>query len=1061
MSVGSCPDENVLLDHAVGVRGPTSDALEAHLDTCHACRAVVVALAKAAANTISSRERAERAARARIEHTRTTTAHAHDDTLAPGEVAPEPAQPLQPGERVDRYRIEAQLGAGAMGIVYAAHDPDLDRPVAVKVLRPREGGSAADQLEARLRREAKAIARVSDPHVVSVYDVGRHGAQLFVAMELVEGTTLGRWLRERPRTTAEVLGAMRQAGRGLAAAHAAGLVHRDFKPDNVLVATDGRIKVGDFGLARVVDGERSLATTAPSLGASLANLTRTGALLGTPAYMAPEQFAGGEVDPRSDQFAFCVVLWEALVGQRPFAGQTLGEISDSVQGGKIQAPGRRIPPWIRRVLARGLSPDREDRYPSMQALLEALDRDPRVRRRRVVAGVAALGLVGLAAFGVRRASGPAQCQGAERKLAGVWDAARRSALVGGLGKDRPWAQGSAEATARILDEHAVRWVKHHTESCEATRVRGEQSESLLDLSMQCLSGRLRELETAVDLLSSADDALARQAPEVAAALSPSAPCTDGKTLGARLAPPKDPALRPRIEALRGTLSKNRAQLLAGQWKQVIATGPGLVAEARALRYRPVEAEALDQLASAQIDAGELQTAEKTLGETVAAARAGGDDEVTADALVQLVHLVGYRQQRFAEGHKHAKEAWITLERMGGDARLESALRSNEAVVYGAEGKHAEAVRELEAALPLVERVAADYPNNLATVLANLGRERFAAGEPDKARPLLERALSVQEKAFGRDHPGIAITVEHLGNVLDALGQKQEGLGAHERALRLREAAFGPDHADTAVALSGVAYSLAGLGKHKEAAAANRRTLAILERRLGPEDLEVATTLVNLGEEERALGQGARARAAFERALAIMRKRLPPGHPNLGYPELNLGAEAFDRGALDEARRRYTTALALWERALGAEHPQLASVLVNLAGVMQRQGRAREALALGERARRIAERAGPAAAADLLDARQVVAEARIGAGSPKEALAELERVLAEREGKESAERTPGDTGQVKLALAEALLATRGDLGRARQLAADAARELGVVPSGAFDAARARKLLARLK
>ncbi len=893
MSAGPCPDENVLLDHAIGVRGPTSDALEAHLDTCDACRAVVVALAKAAANTISSRERAERAARARIEYTQTAAAHVDDATLAPG--APDPAQPLQPGERVDRYRIEAQLGAGAMGIVYAAHDPDLDRPVAVKVLRPREGGSAADQLEARLRREAKAIARVSDPHVVSVYDVGRHGAQLFVAMELVEGTTLGRWLRERPRTTAEVLDAMRQAGRGLAAAHAAGLVHRDFKPDNVLVSAEGRIKVGDFGLARVVDDERSLVTGAPSLGASLANLTRTGALLGTPAYMAPEQFAGGEVDPRSDQFAFCVVLWEALAGQRPFAGQTLGEISDSVQGGRLQTPGRRIPPWIRRVLARGLAPAREDRYPSMQALLEALDRDPRLRRRRLVAGAAALSLCGLAALGVRRASGPALCQGAERKLLGVWDAARRGALVRGLAKDRAWAQGSAEATARLLDEQAARWVKHHTASCEATRVRGEQSEALLDLSMQCLSGRLRELETAVDLLTAADDALARQAPEVAAALSLSAPCTDGKTLGARLAPPKDPALRPRIEALRNTLSRNRAQLLAGRWKQVMTDGPGLVEAARALHYRPVEAEALDQLASAQIDAGELAAAEKTLADTVAAARAGGDDEVTADALVQLVHLTGYRQRRFADGHKHAKEAWITLERMGGDARLESALRSNEAVVYGAEGKHAEAVRELEAALPLV---AADYPGRLAGVLFRLGSERVAMRQPEQALGLFERAVAVQQDAFGEDHPGIAPSLHRQGEALSVLGRSQEALGAHERALRLREAALGSAHLDTAASWVHVGNGLASLGKHREAVDAFRRAVAVHER-AGRSDLAIADALVRWGEEEAALGQGPQARARVSRAVSILRQQLPPDdarvvHATAALARLGLRAPHVDR-----------------------------------------------------------------------------------------------------------------------------------------------------------------------
>ncbi len=890
MSVGSCPDENALLDHALGVRGPASDALESHLDACAACRAVVVALARAAANTISSRERAERAARAGIQHARTAVAHVDDETLAGVRVsavrsgkqilAADFAQPLQPGERVDRYRIEAQLGSGAMGIVYAAHDPDLDRPVAVKVLRPRDAGSAADQLEARLRREAKAIARISDPHVVSVYDVGRHGAQLFVAMELVEGATLGRWLRERPRTTGEVLEVMRQAGRGLAAAHAAGLVHRDFKPDNILVSADGRTKVGDFGLARVVDDERSLVTGAPSLSGSLDNLTRTGALLGTPAYMAPEQFAGAEVDPRSDQFAFCVVLWEALSGQRPFAGQTLGEISESVRGGRLEAPSRKLPAWIRRVLERGLRPAREQRFASMQALLVELDRDSRSLRRHALTGAVALSLAGLALAGVRRATAPAPCQGAKGKLAAIWDDARRDALVRGLEKDRPWARGSAQATARILDAYATRWVKQHLDTCEATRVRGEQSEELLDLSMQCLGRRRRELETAVSLLTAADDALARTAPELALSLSPSALCTDGRSLGARLAPPKDPALRARIEALGDRLARNRAHLLAGKWKQGLAEGLALVEQARVLRYRPVEAEALDQVASAELDAGELAAAEKTLGETVAAARAGGDDEVTASALVQLVHAVGYRQGRFAEGHKHAKEAWITLERMGGDARLEASLRSSEALVYGAEGRHAEAVRELEIALLLRERVAAESPGDFAMVLSSLGRERFAAGEIDKALALFERALAVQEKAFGAEHPGIADTLDSLGGALVALARPREGLGAHERALHLRDAALGPTSPEAGRTWVSIGEVLAGLGKHREAVDATGRALTIFAARAAPDDLAVATLLVHLGEEQLALGERDSARSNVGRGVAIMRRQLSADDPRL-------------------------------------------------------------------------------------------------------------------------------------------------------------------------------------
>jgi serine/threonine protein kinase len=303
-----------------------------------------------------------------------------------------------------------------MGTVYEATDPDLGRKVAVKLLRADTWSEEARRLmRSRLLREAQAMARLSHPEVITVYDVGSFGDQLFVAMEYVEGETLRRWRAARYRSYRDVLAVYERAGSGLAAAHEAGLVHRDFKPDNVLVGRDGRVRVTDFGLARTIVREDlpvrspSADTEGSSESGTTMTITRTGALLGTPAYMAPEQLRGGTADARSDVFSFCVALYEALYGERPFVGPNLLALQTAIENGEPRAAPimTRVPRWARAVLLRGLRATPNERYPSMQALLDALRAFHAASRRRkaLAVGVGALlGLGALAAFN-RSASG--------------------------------------------------------------------------------------------------------------------------------------------------------------------------------------------------------------------------------------------------------------------------------------------------------------------------------------------------------------------------------------------------------------------------------------------------------------------------------------------------------------------------------------------------------------------------------------------------------------------------------------------------------------------------------
>jgi hypothetical protein len=432
--------------------------------------------------------------------------------------------------RVDRFELQRELGVGGMGAVYAAHDPRLDRVVALKILQRAGGGVQAGQ---RLLREAQAMARLRHPNVVQVYEAGTHGGQVYIAMELIEGGTLGEWMRGRPRPWRDVRDVMMAAGRGLAAAHAAGLVHRDFKPGNVLMDVDGQPRVSDFGLARGAEEEDAVVDEAEvtaeiSRGGLLdVVLTRTGAVLGTPAYMSPEQFRGEPATPRSDQFAFCVVVWEALAGQRPFIAETAGGLLAKVEAGAITRPhGVRIPRRVRRILERGLSPAPGDRYPSMKVLLDELGRvrcrrsesNPRVWAASVMAASMILGTALLAADRKEeaRAAEPTEatsttggsfvgvlCAHEQRELATAWSPevvdglrARLAAAAEGVG-----AEGfDIDATVAAIDRRFVA-LRDATEARCAERIAAPDSRhDLVDL---CLEDRRRGF---TDMLASLEGA---------------------------------------------------------------------------------------------------------------------------------------------------------------------------------------------------------------------------------------------------------------------------------------------------------------------------------------------------------------------------------------------------------------------------------------------------------------------------------------------------------------------------------------------------------------------------
>ncbi len=455
----------------------------AHVDTCPSCRVLIGKLAEASvaaglADTVVS------------DSTATTTpgTPANPITVVDS-IRPVRLQPTA----VDRYVIKRRLGAGGMGVVYLATDPELGRDVAIKVLR-------SDAHADRLRREAQALARLNHPNVVAVYDVGAHDGGMFVAMALVDGKNLREWLATE-HTTAEILRVLASAARGIIAAHSAGLIHRDLTPDNLFVASDGNVLVGDFGLAREATSEER---PAPATAAA-ESLTMTGSVLGTPAYMAPEQ-AAGEASERSDQFSFCVTAYEALYGLRPFAGSTLEELIANVESGELAKPqrARKVPAYVAAAIRRGLDADPERRFATMAELLAAIEPRPARRWPWLVAGAATLAIGAPAFVMTRHDRDPgADCASTKTLLDPVWNPQRSQQVADKL-VERLIHRDVALEVTRGLASHATRWTQIRHDACMDTVTRRIPAEAGA-AQARCLDVNRVYFEQAIDWMVTSTD----------------------------------------------------------------------------------------------------------------------------------------------------------------------------------------------------------------------------------------------------------------------------------------------------------------------------------------------------------------------------------------------------------------------------------------------------------------------------------------------------------------------------------------------------------------------------
>jgi serine/threonine protein kinase/tetratricopeptide (TPR) repeat protein len=965
------------------------------------------------------------------------------------------APPPEPTE-LGGYVLLRELGRGAIGIVYAAYHEGLDRKLAIKVLNRARAGRP--DLEARLRREARALARLSHANVVQVYDVGEIDGRVFVVMEFVEGRSLREWMREgHPQD--EILALFAAAGRGLAAAHAAGVVHRDFKPDNVIVGRDGRPRVLDFGLAREVTedeagaeprGSTSEVETAVSPGAEPASpepprehetnldsedqheeqpvddrtragpparlsarqlvmsrdggdphlnvrtrdpistdhgtvveeqdefevtmqsapgdrpgdeiLTRTGVRLGTPAYMSPEQFMAKPADHRSDQFGFCVALHEAVYGRRPYPAKNQSDLLVQVHSGKMlpAAPDSPVPPWLREIIVRGLSPKPEDRWPSMDELIVALEHRPEPPSRRrgwialAVVGVAIVALV----IGKLSPTPEPGCPTSEDAAAQLWTPERAKPLAEAFSGSGP---GYADAVWANVDARlgtwALAWASEQVSVCEATQRQREIASAdtqLLDRRSACLDRSRRSFEALVAQFGVVDRGMVEHAVEAVAALPDPARCGDLDTLANTLAPP--PAEHAvEISELRDQLTELDTRVATGAWASALPSARAAVERARATGYGPVITEAL--MTRGRLLAQSSQATDEALAslqDALDQADRSGHHQLVPRIATELVSLSIYAKPDPTRGRLWARRALTGLDRLEREQSEHSdalaLVRARGVWALGnlerLDGDYEHAVQNIGDALALLAMHAPTHPDR-GIMLNDLGNALAARGDVASARAAYEQAVRESIAAFGAGHPRVGNAHFNLAWLAMAGDELQQAREQADLAFIIFAGAYGLDHRDVGaveILRAGIELREGHIDAARERA---RRAQVIYDAVLAADNVDRAEPHQMLGHVAHAAEDFEQARLHYRAALAIKRAALPPGHielvptlTNLGLVQMELGERADKAGASELAATEYEAAavdleqaLALLEDAAGVDPQQLRQGRLFLADVL--------------------------------------------------------------------------------------------------------------------------------
>ncbi|MBL8920026.1 MAG: serine/threonine protein kinase [Myxococcaceae bacterium] len=1006
-------DEETILQFTLGnLSGEPEAQAHAHLGVCEECRRrqqniSSIVFSKTVAGPISGPPDAPD----------TRPDRPHPDATATA---------IARGMSLGHYVLLEKLGAGGMGEVFAAFDPRLDRRVALKLLRA--GSLSAEEGKARLLREAQAMARLSHPNVIAVHDVGTFGDRVFIAMEFVEGETLGEWLRG-DHGWRRIVEIFLQAGRGLAAAHSAGLVHRDFKPDNVLIGKDSRPRVVDFGLAR-----QSTSTPAPTLplaapdailtDSSLAvPLTRDGAVMGTPGYMAPEQIAGLATDARSDQFSFCVALYEALFGRRPYGGATLKAHANEIAQGRLLPPpsNTAVPSTVFEALARGLSSDPAARWPDMASLLGALE--PRqglsLKLVTLVASLAVLAIA-VSSFAVWQQRRLRVCGGAEKRLAGLWDEPRKSEIRAAfLATKASYAQEVFQKVERSVDRWTLDWVNASRDACEAARVRKVDTEEMYELRQACLDQKLDSLRAYANVFAGADLQVLASAPTSAASLDPPAACLDARAVSKRRV---DPAEREASIALQRVIADAKALFDASKYAAgVERLSPAITPAAS----ESTQAEALLLLEHLQRRAGVAKEADRSL-------RLAAEHALRAQESATLAVAFSRIGEARNEHDPEEADVWMGLataaaSKVPDDWRVATELALNSGILATERKRFDEAQANFKRALELQEKNLGPGHPEVARTYNLMGSTLTQQNQISEAIEFHEKSLALHLAVEGPQHAETAAAEQNLAAALRRKGQYEDSLTHAQRALETRKAMLGPEHIDTLKTLEGMARTLQHLDRREEALTLLRELLEVRERTAGPKSKDVAATCELLAEVYAAGEDWPESRAMAERELAIALESKGPDDPLTARARLALAKAQLGLGQWAESRKNLDEAMRIRVKQ-GPESVEVAHVLQAIGTLALEQKKGAEAKAAFERSLAMRAKLGGATNEALADAKAGVGRALLAMDEPQQAVAQFEEVL----------KLLGDVDD-RLRLARAKV----DLGRALLLADPSTRDRGAL------------------
>lgn len=811
-------------------------------------------------------------------------------------------EPIQIGP----YRVRGQVGAGGLGIVLRAHDPRLDREVAVKLLRHEtDPWGSTDRARCRMLEEARNLARVADPNVVEIYDANLFEGRVYLVMELVQGRNLARWLEDEEQTLDAVLDTFVGAGRGLSAIHAAGLVHCDFKPLNVLVGDDGRVRVVDFGLTTVL-AAGACSSTAERPQASV----RATRAAGTPAFMAPEQHEGRIADARTDVYAFCASLWNAAYGRPPFAGDS----GMTLYAGKLAerfdlSRARRRLPWLTRILMKGMAANPHRRWQSIDEVLGAIETG-RTRRRRLGWTVPA-GLTSLALVGMLAQPRPDDCD-PRSELEGVWDAqieaeaSRAFAASGHAYTEHAWAP-----THRALRHYAQRWQSMRTEAC---RQRDDDAPVLVDARRACLDDARARLDAVVGVLAAGSPQTVLHAHEVVSTLPDLSRC-DPATL-ARAVPAE---LTPESAEARRAIAEADALTRAQQLDLAVAKAQGALARAeRAGNVRQL-IDARLSLATAQAGRGRVQRADRLLLDALELARDAGDPNAELRTLIELIHLDGTLRMRpeharrwgsqaqtvldthqslasfragqlevrlgaaemaarqYARARQHYDEArrWIGA---GSPLGLRTALADGDALAAEGQGHYAEALVAIDHVLDLRRTELGPSHPDTGTTMVNRGMLLVRLDRNDEALEELAGGLHVLEAVHGPEHPLLLQSLLSLGAVLARVDRAEEAIETYQRAIDIATRVYGPAHTLGLAARNNAAMAMIRLGRADEAEHLAREALSAFDA--NEQELTLSNVRATLAEALQAQGRFGEARRELDHAIASRIALLGAEHPEV-------------------------------------------------------------------------------------------------------------------------------------------------------------------------------------